>query len=684
MGAVAILAASACTSAAEEATSEEEPAPAIAQGAVTPGFEFCEDLPEFESSVMGNLERVLDRVEDPELRHKRAILRYGQQHPGTFGGYRTDRLMGGAIVVAFTDDVEAHRTAIAALVPSRVKFDVVQVDHSERELLAVHHGVASYTGPAYGLTGVGLNTTRNRVTLHFNDPPAGALNEIAQLVPVDMVCANVYISPEPPSGPLEVIPDLAADDPMVICGGYGPMPYSRFLNPPHIDDVDHPAVERLRAALDSPPGRLLPAGEFHVMDIDEDSVSFAAFSDEGIKDVTVIYGRGRWRIGGWSSDAYSCDVRVALPPGLGYVGIYRDAEAAPASADAAVDLQVRISGCVKGRDTGDVLRGPQIVETDDEVLVAFAAVGASVTDDCAAVGGFPWIAPVRLVLSEPLGTRALRDGTYLSPKAITPWEDPHSARVQEPGGEPAQFVSMWGHERGDDSNDALSSGTLVIEAPCVYIVSDIGYQESGEPWLDRSLIRLPRSGTRYDAETGEVWVWDDGPFVTGDQVGAGGGGGSPEDDAAECSFDSVWSATGLYPNGPQLGAEELLEAVNYVPSPPFEAMLYENEYGPMSVGASVRVGTLALEPPCAYLLVVPPREAGAASPPERHLLHLPRLGARYDGETGELWVFSNGPFATGDQVGAIGGEFAKGRDAPSCSYDHTWGTVHIKLVEDLP
>lgn len=71
-------------------------------------------------------------------------------------------------------------------------------------------------------------------------------------------------------------------------------------------------------------------------------------------------------------------------------------------------------------------------------------------------------------------------------------------------------------------------------------------------------------------------------------------------------------------------------------------------------------------------------------PPERHLLHLPRLGARYDTETGELWVFGNGPFVTGDQVGAIGGEFAKGRDAPSCSYDHTWGTVHIKLVEDLP
>ena len=243
---------------------------------------------------------------------------------------------------------------------------------------------------------------------------------------------------------------------------------------------------------------------------------------------------------------------------------------------------------------------------------------------------------------------------------------------------------MWGYERGDGANQALLEGTLVIEAPCVYLVGNNYYEGSGEPRLERALLQLPRSGTRFDAETGEMWVWDNGPFVTGDQVGAGGGGGSAGSDAAECSFDFVWAAPGLYPNGPQLGAEELLEAVNYVPSPQFESMLYGYEYGPMSVDTSVRVGTLALEPPCAYLLVAPPSGAGATTPPERHLLHLPRLGARYDTETGELWVFGNGPFASGDQVGAIGGEFAKGRDAPSCSYDHTWGAVHIKLVEDLP
>ena len=490
---------------------------------------------------------------------------------------------------------------------------------------------------------------------------------------------------------------------------------------------------------------------------------------------------------------------------------------------------------------------------------------------------------------------------------------PDTEPTRVPGGEPAQFVSMWGYERGDGANQALLEGTLVIEAPCVFLVGNNYYEGSGEPRLERALLQLPRSGTRFDAETGEVWVWDNGPFVTGDQVGAGGGGGSAGSDAAECSFDFVWAAPGLTLIPRPLGFEQLLdssnseglawtpgawgrliadevrwaadpqsvgeiagdstlvvigrvafidfdpiyvpnrddytqdaprplglsyanlgvrvervvagefrhhradnievsvwqggippvetwihtdstrpvllflqakdayfasrgidpltliegldadtaakvvagwdagyyltsvqgvligtpdglrnpllprergtdgdasmsavehdsnsmslselertirdalpayvaedaiaEAVNYVPSPQFESMLYGYEYGPMSVDTSVRVGTLALEPPCAYLLVAPPSGADATTPPERHLLHLPRLGAQYDTETGELWVFGNGPFVTGDQVGAIGGEFAKGRDAPSCSYDNTWGTVHMQRPEDLP
>ena len=461
------------------------------------------------------------------------------------------------------------------------------------------------------------------------------------------------------------------------------------------------------------------------------------------------------------------------------------------------------------------------------------------------------------------------------------------------------------------SDDALLEGTLVIEAPCVYVVPDIGLDEPGSaPRYERFLLRLPRSSARFDAESGELWVWDEGPLRTGDQVGAGGGESSPGGDAAGCDFDALWAATGLTLT-PQSGFSELLdsadrvrlgwtagvwrslivddgrwdsypqsvaeiaadstlvvigqvefidfdpvyvprrvndtqaalrsvglsyaevgvsvervvagefrhhradlikvsvwqdgippeetfaikgdtrptllflqakddyfasrgidpstliegldadtavktaaawdtgyfltsvegvligtpnglwnpllssrsgagddepssavqrdaytmsfpeleraigdalgsgpadtgnaEAVRYLPAPPFEAMLYGYQYGPLSVDADVLAGTLVLEPPCAYLLVASPAHPDTTASVERHLLRLPRLGALYDAESAELQVFGRGLFVTGDQVRAIGGRVNEAPNAPACSYDDTWGTVHMHRAED--
>lgn len=493
----------------------------------------------------------------------------------------------------------------------------------------------------------------------------------------------------------------------------------------------------------------------------------------------------------------------------------------------------------------------------------------------------------------------------------SPPEPSTSVSAEVPGGAPAEFVSMWGHERGDESNDALLEGTLVIEAPCVYVVANIGLDEAGgEPPYKRNLLQLPRSGARFDAETGELWVWDNGPFVTGDRAGAGGGGGLPAGDAAECDFDGVWAATDLTlipqpsfeellasrdkahvraaldmwnslniedvlwgyhpksvteiagestlvvigwvqfidfapirvslqeratvdargPGGhryanlgvsvarvvagefrhraadlisvsvwrdgitpdetyvipgknrpallflkakdayladlgidpsvvdpgfdadtaskivaardvgyyltsargvlistldgllnpllalqpdtdepvspvqqdgntmslreleqvihgalpPSAGADGNADAVSYVPSPKFEAMLYEYEYGPLADGAIPLEGTLVLEQPCAFLLETQPGHTGSEAPQQRHLLRLPRGGTRYAADTGELWVWDQGPFVAGDQVRALGGKQAEGADAAACSFDSVWGASHVTPPEDLP
>ncbi len=58
-------------------------------------------------------------------------------------------------------------------------------------------------------------------------------------------------------------------------------------------------------------------------------------------------------------------------------------------------------------------------------------------------------------------------------------------------------------------NSALIEGVLGIEEPCVYI--------------NDYMLRLPEFFTRYDPDTGQLWVHGNGPFVTGDKVLVGGG-----------------------------------------------------------------------------------------------------------------------------------------------------------------
>jgi len=66
-------------------------------------------------------------------------------------------------------------------------------------------------------------------------------------------------------GPLDVIPDLDVEDPLVRCPGTRAVRYSRMIDPPSIDEVDHPAVDALRALLDAPEVEPLPPGRWVVI-----------------------------------------------------------------------------------------------------------------------------------------------------------------------------------------------------------------------------------------------------------------------------------------------------------------------------------------------------------------------------------------------------------------------------------
>ena len=229
------------------------------------------------------------------------------------------------------------------------------------------------------------------------------------------VCVTITRSPELPDGPLALIPDLEAEDPLVTCAGIPPVPFSKLSDPVPIDDVDHPAVEALRTLVQQRSVWELPDGDWQVINIDEDSATFAVTAPEGFGSATFERtSRDNWVIVG-SGTGPPCEPVVVLPEGLNRVAIRLDPDSPPSPEDAAIQVLVTEESCASGREMGDALLGPQVIETDEAVLVAFAAVSPIGPADCP---GNP-STPVTIQLSQPLGQRTLHDGLHVPPKPLT-------------------------------------------------------------------------------------------------------------------------------------------------------------------------------------------------------------------------------------------------------------------------
>ncbi|WP_420624947.1 hypothetical protein [Candidatus Poriferisodalis sp.] len=371
----------------------------------------CDEISELESTVEGNL----SGTQNPDDELTGIIRDYGGQHRETFADLWIDRAHGGALVAAFTDGLESHREALAALLPDSERFDVVRADYSTAELEVVRAEIQANAGQLEGMSHFGIRTTRNRVGVGFIDPPDATLDRLAELVPTAPVCVDVSYRPEPPSGPLDIVPLVSADDPLVVCRGIGSVRYSRLVNPLSVDEVDHPAVEALRDELRSPSPEPLPTGDWSVMRIDDDRITFA------IVEGDVIVGRAsfrlageRWVLSGFGGPNRPCEALVALPPGLAHVEVHLDPGSLPQPADTSIHLQVREIDCAGGREMGDALQGPQVIETEDSVLVAFAVIPVSGGATCP---GNP-STRVTVELSQPLGERALLNVVRVPPAPI--------------------------------------------------------------------------------------------------------------------------------------------------------------------------------------------------------------------------------------------------------------------------
>lgn len=134
-------------------------------------------------------------------------------------------------------------------------------------------------------------------------------------------------------------------------------------------------------------------------------------ADGGFSVVNAEMGRNGWIWSG-SSGGMPCEVARQLPAGMGEVTWTLDPEFANAD-PAATELHVLATeqACTGGSEMGERLLGPQVVETDDAVRIAFAAIPLSGAQTCP---GNP-ATRVTITLAAPLGTRVVRDGMTVGP-----------------------------------------------------------------------------------------------------------------------------------------------------------------------------------------------------------------------------------------------------------------------------
>ena len=378
-------------------------------------LERCEDI----EMVAANLEGNLGGRENPDAVME-VIGRYQDEHADTYGGRWVDR-DNRLVVVAFTNDTDSHREAIEELLPTsnNVTIEVVQVSYSRAKLEATAQEVkAVVSGRDFaGSLHTGILIRLNRVSLDLLNPPEGALDELAELVSDPAaVCVSVSYTPQAPEGPLQVIPDLDAEDPLVTCIGIAPVRYSRWIDPPSIDHVDHPAVDALRAELEAPGPEPLPLGDWVVISIGDTQATFAALFPDGMGHAKFRGGGDRWRLGSYGLGP-PCEPTVVLPEGLNRVVTNLDPDSLPGPDSTTIDLLVTEAACANGREMGDALQGPQVVETETAVLVAFAATPLADREvDCP---GNPY-SPISVELSQPLANRTIYDGLYVPPKPLLP------------------------------------------------------------------------------------------------------------------------------------------------------------------------------------------------------------------------------------------------------------------------
>ena len=184
-----------------------------------------------------------------------------------------------------------------------------------------------------------------------------------------------------------------------------------FLSESGLSEVE----EAIRPFLESEEGAYWPQDDWRVL-YQTDDLVLLVHSGDSVPDLEIAFMSVEQAVDVWlwagASMSGGCPLEVKTPEQLNAVEWRFDPSAEPLTSESTViHVLVTERACASGQTMGDRLRGPEVLVTDTELLIAFAAEpqGGGLTQTCQ---GNPE-EPVTIEMSEPIGTRVVVDGQVL-------------------------------------------------------------------------------------------------------------------------------------------------------------------------------------------------------------------------------------------------------------------------------
>lgn len=143
--------------------------------------------------------RPLGATANGDERLRQQLHEYAERFPETFGGFWIDRV-DGSFALAFTDQLDAHVAAVAAIAQNRQLVKVVQVEVSEAALLERQAELTPLLGPHSGVYGTGASPLDGVVSIDVEVYDPAVVDRIVAAVGSRLICVD---GPDP----RDVVPD---------------------------------------------------------------------------------------------------------------------------------------------------------------------------------------------------------------------------------------------------------------------------------------------------------------------------------------------------------------------------------------------------------------------------------------------------------------------------------------------